>query len=261
MVQANLNKKKTNYSAPALEKGLDIIELLSSEPDGLRANELAERLKKTYSELFRMLVVLEQRSFIECVSDTDKFKLSIKFFSLANRFTPLKKLHNVSSPTLRELAFEIEQSCHIVAFYSGEGHVVVQQDPISDRIFSVRLGSTVSMLDTCSGKIILSNASDIQKSGMLKLMKDKYSSDQINKCTKSIQSLKKQSLLKLPSKQVHGVCDIGYPVFDSAGEILAALVVPFMEYLDGSNRLNLDLAGDYVRKAAEKISYDFGYEK
>ena len=56
------------------------------------------------------------------------------------------------------------------------------------------------------------------------------------------------------------VLDIGYPVFDSAGEILAALVVPFMEYLDSSNRLNLDLAGDYVQ-AAEKISYDFGYEK
>ena len=42
MVQANLNKKKTNYSAPALEKGLDIIELLSSEPDGLRAKEIAD---------------------------------------------------------------------------------------------------------------------------------------------------------------------------------------------------------------------------
>ena len=99
---------------------------------------------------------------------------------------------------------EIEQSCHIVAFYSGEGHVVVQQDPISDRIFSVRLGSTVSMLDTCSGKIILSNASDIQKSGMLKLMKDKYSSDLINKCTSSIQSLKKQTLLKLPRSKKRG---------------------------------------------------------
>jgi len=51
------------YSAPALEKGLDILELLSEQEIGLTQVEIARSLDRTVGEIFRMLVVLQNRGF------------------------------------------------------------------------------------------------------------------------------------------------------------------------------------------------------
>ena len=52
------------YAAPALEKGLDIMELLAREPDGLGLNEIARALQRTSSEIFRMVNALCRRGYI-----------------------------------------------------------------------------------------------------------------------------------------------------------------------------------------------------
>jgi len=52
------------YTAPALEKGLDILERLSLSETGLSLSEIARDLGRSVSEIFRMLVVLEQRGYI-----------------------------------------------------------------------------------------------------------------------------------------------------------------------------------------------------
>lgn len=49
------------YTAPALEKGLDILERLSLSEAGLSLSEIARDLGRSVSEIFRMLVVLQQR--------------------------------------------------------------------------------------------------------------------------------------------------------------------------------------------------------
>jgi DNA-binding IclR family transcriptional regulator len=53
--------RKTTYSAPALEKGFDIVELLGPAPDGLTPTEIAQKLNRSLSEIFRILVVMERR--------------------------------------------------------------------------------------------------------------------------------------------------------------------------------------------------------
>jgi len=52
------------YTAPALEKGLDILELLAGEGGGLLQNAIAQRLSRSATELFRMLSVLERRGYV-----------------------------------------------------------------------------------------------------------------------------------------------------------------------------------------------------
>lgn len=64
-------KNRKVYSAPALEKGLDLLELLANEADGLNISEITRRLNKSVGELFRMLVVLEQRGYVEMSSGSD----------------------------------------------------------------------------------------------------------------------------------------------------------------------------------------------
>ena len=52
------------YTAPALEKGLDILELLADAGEGLSQNQVAARLGRSVGEIFRMLEVLERRGWL-----------------------------------------------------------------------------------------------------------------------------------------------------------------------------------------------------
>ena len=53
--------------------------------------------------------------------------------------------------------------------------------------------------------------------------------------------------------------DIGYPVFDHGGRIAAALVVPFLEFLDGSHPVKIDAAQTAIEKTAQQISAGLGH--
>ena len=53
--RAGARSTDATYSAPALEKGLDILELLAGEAEGLSQAAIAERLGRSTGEIFRML--------------------------------------------------------------------------------------------------------------------------------------------------------------------------------------------------------------
>ena len=63
-------ERNTRYSAPALEKGLDVIEALAAEPHRLTLQEIANRLDRSPNELFRMLDVLVRRGYLTREADS-----------------------------------------------------------------------------------------------------------------------------------------------------------------------------------------------
>jgi DNA-binding IclR family transcriptional regulator len=52
------------YAAPALEKGLDILELLSLRDEGLSQRQLADALQRSVGEIYRMLACLVERGYV-----------------------------------------------------------------------------------------------------------------------------------------------------------------------------------------------------
>ena len=58
------DERIAKYSAPALEKGLDILEHLSRSETGLAQTEIARALGRSVSGIFRMLVVLRNLGYI-----------------------------------------------------------------------------------------------------------------------------------------------------------------------------------------------------
>ena len=92
------------YSAPALEKGLDILELLADSPAGLTQNQIAAQLGRSASELFRMVEVLERRSYVGRIAQSSAYQLTLKMFELAHRQPPVKRLLETALPRMQALA-------------------------------------------------------------------------------------------------------------------------------------------------------------
>ena len=246
------------YRAPALEKGLDVLELLAREPQGLTITELAERLGRTVGELFRMVVVLERRKYIQMTGDSDAFVLTLRMFEMSHRFPPVARLTAAAGPIMKKLARDTGQSCHVVIYYAGQGHVMAQYDPPSDRIYSVRLGAIAPLLDTCSGRVLLAFADDESRQTMLSKIPAPGQKPDPGEIDQIVTRIRDQGREIVPSAQVHGVTDIAFPVFDHGGYVSAALVIPFLDYLDGSHPVSLDQAAEMAETATGEISAALG---
>src|SRR3546814_7188808 len=79
--------RTVRYAAPALEKGLDILEALSASTDGYTPNELAQAMGRNVNEIFRMVVTLQRRGYIQADLH-DRYTLPLTMFQLANIDTP-----------------------------------------------------------------------------------------------------------------------------------------------------------------------------
>jgi len=62
-----------------------------------------------------------------------------------------------------------------------------------------------------------------------------------------------------PSSRHVGVHDISYPIFGSDGRIRAALTIPFLSVIDGTQRADLEQARRMLADAAQKVSRGLGW--
>jgi DNA-binding IclR family transcriptional regulator len=107
------------YSAPALDKGLDILELLSDEAGGLSQSEIAEATGRSVGQIFRVLATLERRGYVTRDAQSGLYAFSMRIFDLAHRHPPLRGLISIATPAMRDLAERVRQSCNLSVIDSG----------------------------------------------------------------------------------------------------------------------------------------------
>ncbi len=208
-------RKRKEYSAPALEKGLDIVEALAKEPEGLTSADISERLGRPMGQLFRMLVVLQQRGYVAYQADSERYELTLKLFEIAHGLGPVRRLNLVAAPLMKQLSQDTGQSCHLVIYYAGKGYVVVQQNAPSARVLSVRLGAEAPLFDSCSGHILLAFAEDADREEMLEAIPSSHRKPSAQALRKIVGQVRTDGSECIPSAQIQGVQDIGYPIVDA----------------------------------------------
>ena len=113
------------YRAPALDKGLDILELLAGEEEGLSQAEIAKALGRTPNEQYRMLERLVRRGYVSR-NASDRYELTLKLFGLAHFHRPIRRLVSQATPLMRDFAKATLQACHL-AVYDRAGVTVIAQ--------------------------------------------------------------------------------------------------------------------------------------
>src|SRR4051812_40551914 len=93
-----MNEPIDRYRAPALDKGLDILELLAEEPQGLTRGEIVKAMGRGPSEIYRMLERLVARHFVTRSLEGDRYALSMKLFVLSHRHPPIQRLVSHALP-------------------------------------------------------------------------------------------------------------------------------------------------------------------
>jgi DNA-binding IclR family transcriptional regulator len=220
------------YAAPALEKGLDIVELLAHDNDGLGLNEIARALQRTSSEIFRMVNALCRRGYI--AQQGDRYVLSLKLFELAHRHKPIKSLTAAALPLMRELVHQTLQSCHLTVFHAGRVMVVAQVDSPERWAFGLKVGALVGLTDTASGYVLLAFQEEAERARMLVSHRAVEGELDLKprQLSKAVHDVARGGYAQMQSRQIRGVSNIAFPIFGSAGHAVAALNVPYIERID-----------------------------
>lgn len=256
--QTDRSAGRPAYSAPALEKGFDVVELLATHPDGLTISEIAGRLGLSISQIFRMIVVMERRGWLYKDGGTDRYRVSYKVLELAYRATPLQELARVATPVMYSLAQASQQSCHLVVQANEKALIVQRQESPSLTVLTVRLGTAVDLAASCSGHVLLAfSKREFLEQLMPTLALPKGLT--VGKLQATLREVRERGYETLANARVSGVRDISFPIFGFDHGIAAALTVPFLTFLDGTQRVDFDGMKDMLGDAAHRISQGLGY--
>jgi DNA-binding IclR family transcriptional regulator len=240
------------YRAPALEKGLDILELLARTSSPMTTSQMAVALGRSVSELFRMVLALEYRGFISQMPDgRDGYTLTNKLFTLGISQGTAKTLLEVSLPVMKELSRELGQSCHLVVPSGDQIVVVARLESPLDLGFSVRVGYRRRLIDTNSGALFYGHAAPDVQAGWLPTLSATVDQEKIDHFIEKSRTGVEQGYLQLASDFVDGVTDFCVPILGVHGAS-AVLIIPFIHIK--SQPIPLERVLERLRQAAQKIS-------
>jgi DNA-binding IclR family transcriptional regulator len=245
---------KTDYRAPALEKGLDILELLAGQERPLSMPEIARALGRSKAEIYRMLLALEARGYIARGENSDRYMVTGRLFDLGMRAPPVRNLHDVALPIMHDLAERTRQSCHI-GVLSGDQLVVVARVESPALVgFAVRVGYRVPMLDSTSARVICAFQPPKRQAELNRLLaKSAPSKAAYNRFVAQLSVISKQGYVVEPSRTTEGIRDVAAPIFDGEGlGAVASLNVPVLSH--PLVHLPIDEIVAHVREAAHAIS-------
>ena len=252
------NGRTRSYSAPALEKGIDILELLASAPAGLTISEIAQRLGRSISEIFRVVIVMENRRWLRKEPGSDRYSVTYRMLDVAFRATPAQELSHVAAPIMHDLSVETNQSCHLVVRGEGRGMVVQRQENTGPVGFGMRLGVNVDLATSCSGHVLLAFMAADRRAALLATL-PRPAAMSLDRLRQRLEVVRMQGYEMQPSARTAGVTDISYPVFGFDGHVAAALTIPFLVVIDGSQRLDVEETRLVLRDAADRISARLGW--
>ncbi|SMD03625.1 IclR family transcriptional regulator [Pedobacter nyackensis] len=255
-----MKDKEIKYQAPALDKGLDILEYLSAQSIPLSQTEIATGIDKSPNEIYRMLMSLESRGYILRDEVSGKYRLSLKLFHLSHRHSPVDELRKAAQYPLEELANTIMQSCHLSILYMNQVMVILHAKSPSPIALSIEEGNLFPLPLTASGKVLLSYMPDAEQATTLSnnTIYQSFTDKEKNKFSRSLLDIKSKGAYVRNSDLAAGVIDVSVPIGKGSTGIVACLTVSSLTALNVNKDIdNEDILVEAIN-CAKKIEQRIG---
>lgn len=249
---AKRSAKLQKYSAPALEKGLEILEFLSLQTHARSMLEIATGVGRNKNEIFRMIIVLEENGYIER-QDTDSFLLSDKLYHLGLRKPSNRRLTDVALPAMDAFCESMPFCCFLSVAVGIEAVIMAKAESPDAFTFSVTLGQRVAIHESAEGLCMLAYTRQPRRLQIFRRLGLNGRAE--TKLQTELTQIIQQGFAKLDNAFVMGVINVAVPVFDAFGEVaVGALCVPFVELKH--RQIPIALMQKRLKSAAEEMNFE-----
>jgi DNA-binding IclR family transcriptional regulator len=242
--------------APALEKGLDLLELLAAEASGLTQKQIAQRVGRSVSEIFRMLGVLEQRGYVVRNRRTGDYTLTLQLFRLATQYPPTRRLQQAALPVMEALAASNNLSCHLSVLSGSNFLVAATAEPDWPMGWTVKLGAVFPLsMEYASARVLSAFQHEARRAELAGLIA-RHDKAEPAAVLAAIVALVAAGGDFSSTELDHGVTSLSCPVLDPSGRAAAALTVPLLREV--GKRVDEATIAARLRDAARQISGAIG---
>jgi DNA-binding IclR family transcriptional regulator len=249
-----MKEKEENsaYSAPALDKGLDILEALCQCENGLTQQEIAARLGRNLGEIYRMLNCLVQRNYVANYGNV--YTLTSKLFQLSHFHPPTYRLLTEAMPIMEELSREVSFPCDLRVYNNGVQTVIAAIQPPNGLGFMTRVGSEIAVAPSASGLVLIAFQDPVIMELRIRESLPNKSEAEVDNFKLLLQEVTIKGFASIQSNQFAGLHAMSFPILDINGFAIAAITVPMLARIDGAKQAAQSEVEDKLRQSTASLS-------
>ena len=239
---------------------LDLLELLSTEPNGLKMTEIGRRLDLNKSTIYRLLAELKQRGYVTQEGNRGVYKIGIKFIELVGSYLNNVELKTEAHPVLGRLNSQIDQTVYLAILQDDQ---VVYIDKIqkfnSFRKYTI-IGQRKPLHCTSLGKSLLLTTPDIEIAELLDRQgMGRYTANTITDAEEFLEEIHASRLRgwTVDNGEIEeGVKCVAAPILDYQNRVIAAVSVSW--FTDCCSDLTEEEISPAIVAAANEVSTHMG---
>lgn len=246
----------SSYSVPALEKALDVLELMSNLSQPISPSQIAQQLGRSLQEVYRVVLVLEARGYIVRPPGTEALVLSTQLYGLATRFPPFRRVVDVAQPIINNLAVNTGEAVHLSVLDGLRMCIIAQVDSPQAIGVRLRVGAHSSAVLGSSGRTLVAFQSPSVRDWYIEQAQASLTEAERDYLSTRLAAIMANGFEIVEGRLLPGVVDISFPILDSHGTALAAVTVPYLNSYGSPKPL-----GDVVKmlhEAADNICRAMG---
>jgi DNA-binding IclR family transcriptional regulator len=255
-----MNESTDKYRAPALEKGLDIIELLAAHGEGLSQGEVAKALGRSQSEIYRMLTTLVRRGYVVRSENGDRYAMSLKMFSISQRHPPIGRVIEIALPKMRALARETWQSCHMGMESNGDIVIVASAEAPGNWGLALRTGTVIGLWNTGTGRVLAAFRSPEEIDLLIEQHRRALGEPELDRpeFDAHLARIRELGYERWTSETAVGITNLGFPIIGPSGRVEAVLSCPYLERVDDLQVANQDQVVEIFAAVARELTDLYG---
>ncbi len=258
--RSRIKKPVRTYSAPAVDRTLDILEFMASHPRPFGATELSRSLNIPINSVFRILKRLTDRAYTVQDPFSDGYQLSTKVFTLGMSLYIRFELRQRARPHLEWLCRETEETCQIQIPQGDKMLVLDTVSPEVQYFLRVVPGGIVFYHPNAYGKAVLAFDAEEEIKRIIPPRLPGLTPHTIllrTELMKQLEDVRRTGLAYDNEEYNEGVRCVGAPVFDVEGKVVAGLgITGLVSTFRNQRQAAFE---QLVLECAFRVSRDIGY--
>ncbi len=157
--------------APALDRGLAILELLDTAPQGLNLTEISKAIRSPKNSTSRLVQTLIGRGYLTREDDTQRFRLTGKLLRLGQPRPANVSLVDCALAAMRELR-DVTQETIQLGISIGDGGVIIEKMESARAVrIGVDIGLRFPLHNNAPGKVLLSFLPPLERERTIQRLK------------------------------------------------------------------------------------------
>jgi IclR family transcriptional regulator, KDG regulon repressor len=253
-----------NYTVPAVDRAIKVLEILSSAQHGMSLAQLASQTKVPKSTMFRILHTLHEHSVIVEDRERKLFSLGMKLLGWGNAALSRIDLKTLAHQHLLKLAHETRESFYLALLDHDEVVLVDRADTQEIWKMVTRLGSRSPFHCTATGLVIAAAMSDesvnelLQRHGLKKFTPKTITS--ATKLKKRLKEVRELGYAVCDGEYKPDLCAIAVPLWDHSGKVVASLMTAVPSERSSKDKKLIENLVAILKHESELISRRIGFE-